>query len=677
MFEKVRWSPDSRFFTFGQDSENQQSRIILYSVETGVLTPLTTDRYGNASAAWSADGKWIYFLSDRALKSVVRAPWGSRQPDPYFDRAFKIYQLALTKGLRSPFEPADELHPDKPEEPKNPEEPRKADTAAKPADVPKVAVDLDGIAARIQEVPVPPGNYEDLTVAGKRLCWINRDPEMPDKTALQCLDIANKGDKPETLMEGVADFEISADGKKMLVHKQNAELKQNDLWIFDSSVKESALKDPKTLSDAHVELKDWTFSVIPADEFHEALLDAWRLHRDYFYDPHMHGINWTAMRDKYTELTGRVHEREELNDLIAQMVSELSLLHTFVRGGDVRRGADQIQPASLGARLKRENGAGGYVVAHIYQSDPDRPDKLGPLSRPGVDIAEGDAILAINGRDLAGAGLTATDPGEALRNQAGKQVLLRVRPKGKTETREVIVKPISMQDETDLRYREWEYTRRLRVEQASGGKIGYVHLRAMGANDINQWVEEYTPVFTRDGLIIDVRHNGGGNIDSWILGKLERKVWMYWKPREGEPSWNMQQAFRGHMVVLCDEWTGSDGEAFTEGFRRLGLGKVIGTRTWGGEVWLSFSNFLADRGIASTGEIGVYSPERTWLIEGHGVDPDIVVDNLPHATAGGKDAQLDAAIQHLDRLIREQPRPVPAPPEYPNKSVSKSAVSSN
>jgi len=534
--------------------------------------------------------------------------------------------------------------------------------------VPKVEIDLDGIAARLQEVPVPPGNYVSLSIAGKRLCWINRDPETPEKTALQCLDIANKGDKPETLMEGVTDYEISADGKKMLVHKQNAELKRNDLWVLDSAVKETAMKDPKTLSDGHVELKDWRFSVIPSDEYREALLDAWRLHRDYFYDPKMHGVNWTAMRDKYTEIAGRVHEREELNDLIAQMVGELSLLHTFVRGGDVRRGADQIQPASLGARLTRDT-TGGYVVAHIYQSDPDRPDKLGPLSRPGVDIAEGDTILAINGQELAGTGRL--DPGEPLRNQAGKQVLLRMRPKGKTDPRDVIVKPISMQEDADLRYREWEYTRRLKVEQASGGKIGYVHLRAMGANDINQWVEEYTPVFTRDGLIIDVRHNGGGNIDSWILGKLMRKAWMYWQPRAGEPSWNMQQAFRGHMVVLCDEWTGSDGEAFTEGFRRLGLGKIIGTRTWGGEVWLTFSNFLADRGIASTGEIGVYSPERTWLIEGHGVDPDIVVDNPPHATATGKDAQLDAALQHLERLIREQPTPMPAAPDYPDKSTSK------
>jgi tricorn protease len=245
---------------------------------------------------------------------------------------------------------------------------------------------------------------------------------------------------------------------------------------------------------------------------------------------------------------------------------------------------------------------------------------------------------------------------------------VRLRPKGKTETRDAIVKPVSLQEESDLRYGEWEWTRHLSVEKASAGQIGYVHLRAMGVNDINQWVEEYYPVFDRQGLIIDVRHNNGGNIDSWILGKLLRKAWMYWQSRLGQPNWNMQYAFRGHLVVLCDERTASDGEAFSEGFRRLGLGKLIGTRTWGGEIWLTSSNVLADRGIATAAEMGVYGPERQWLVEGHGVDPDLVVDNLPFATFNGKDAQLEAAIAHLQSLIKQKPVPVPQPPPYPDKS---------
>ena len=334
-------------------------------------------------------------------------------------------------------------------------------------------------------------------------------------------------------------------------------------------------------------------------------------------------------------------------------------------GGSARESEpDQVALAALGARLVRDAKAGGYLVEHIYRSDPDRPDRKSPLAQPGVDIADGDVLLAANGRDL----LSAADPAELLRNQAGKQVLMRVRPKDKTEARDVIVKPVTMQQEADLRYAEWEYTRRLAVDQASAGKIGYVHLPSMGASDISQWAEQYTPVFTREGLIIDVRHNRGGNIDSWILEKLMRKAWMYWQTRTGKPFWNMQQAFRGHMVVLCDEFTASDGEAFTEGFRRLGLGKVIGTRTWGGEIWLTSSNRLADRGIATAAEWGVFGSDRQWLIEGHGVDPDLVVDNLPHATFEGKDAQLEAAIEYLKTEIRNKPIEQPAPPKYPDKS---------
>ena len=277
-------------------------------------------------------------------------------------------------------------------------------------------------------------------------------------------------------------------------------------------------------------------------------------------------------------------------------------------------------------------------MRHVYQSDPDRPGPDSPLARPGVEIGEGDVLLAINGRDL----LSVNDPAELLRNQAGKQVLLRVRPKGKTEPRDVVVKPITMPEDADLRYSEWEYTRRLAVERLSGGKMGYVHLARHGDRRYQSVDGGVHPRVDARGLIVDVRHNRGGNIDSWILDRLMRKAWMFWQARGGRPYWNMQQAFRGHLVVLCDERTGSDGEAFVEGFRRLGLGKVIGTRTWGGEIWLSGGNVLADRGVATAAENGVFGPEGKWLIEGHGVDPDIVVDNLPHATFEGQDAQLEA-----------------------------------
>jgi tricorn protease len=276
----------------------------------------------------------------------------------------------------------------------------------------------------------------------------------------------------------------------------------------------------------------------------------------------------------------------------------------------------------------------------------------------------GDVIESIDGV----ATLSVPDPGALLRNRAGKQVRLKVKAKGGS-ARDLIVTPISSDDEDGLRYGDWELTRRKKVDEASKGRIGYVHLRAMGRDDIAQWHRDFYPVFDREGLIVDVRHNRGGNIDSWILGRLLRRPWFYWQPRVGQPYSNMQFAFRGHVVVLIDARTASDGEAFAEGFRRLGLGKLIGTRTWGGEIWLTSSNTLVDKGIVTAAEFGVYGPEGEWLIEGHGVDPDIVVENLPGETHAGRDAQLEAAIAHLEKLIRDEPRPVPKPPGYPDKSL--------
>lgn len=395
-------------------------------------------------------------------------------------------------------------------------------------------------------------------------------------------------------------------------------------------------------------------------------VEAWRLERDYFYDRGMNGIDWPAMRDKYLPLVSRVTSREELSDILGQMIGELSALHMFVRGGDMREGRTRIEPASLGATFARDARAGGFRIAHIYETDPDEPDARSPLAEPGLDVHEGDVITAINGVPA----LTLSDPGEALRDQAGKQVLLHVRAKDGDASRDVIVVPISERKDADLRYDEWEYTRRLAVEQKSHGAIGYLHLRAMSTNDIAQFVRDFYPVFNRGGLIIDVRNNSGGNIDSWIIERLMRKAWAYWQPRVGAPYWNMQRAFRGHIAVLQNERTSSDGEMFTEGIEKLGIGKVIGTRSWGGEIWLTSSNFLVDRGIATAAEMGVYGPQGHWLVEQHGVDPELVVDNLPHATFLGNDAQLDAAVDYLMREIKLHPVPVPEPPHYPDRSIA-------
>jgi tricorn protease len=505
-FDDLSWSPDSRWLAYVENADNMFSKIKVLNVETGAIEAITTDRYDSIRPVWSADGKWMYFLSDRMLKTTVNSPWGPRQPDPHFDRSVKIYQLALVPGLRSPFLPADELHPDKKDDDKK-DDTKKDDKspatgAAKEASAanadkkdegqddkkdekkpPEVKIDFKDLASRLTEVPAPAGNYASLQIAEKRLCWLAANEDAPPKRSLQCLDIANKGDEVETVLPDVRNFEISLNRKKMLVHKGD------EFYIFDSDVKASATGDAKTMAKASINISRWTFSTNPRAEFHGFFLDAWRMERDYFYDRHMNGVNWPAMRDRYLPLVDRVSDRDELNDVIAQMVSELSALHTFVQGGDERKPEDQVDLASLGARLRRDEKAGGYVVEHIYAHDPDLPDTAPPLARPDSLVHEGETIVSIDGQNL----LDVPDERVLLRGKAGTQVMLRVK-NAAGEPRDALVTPIKADDETNLRYAEWEYSRRLEVDKASAGKIGYVHLRAMGPNDINQWTRDYYPI---------------------------------------------------------------------------------------------------------------------------------------------------------------------------------------
>lgn len=627
------WSPDSKWIAFVQTANNTMAQIYLYSLDTNESFPITTDRANSRFPKWSPDGQFIYFLSDRSFTTLVRSPWGPRQPEPYFDASEKLYHIPLQKGIRSPFRPKDELMAKK----------AKADSTI------KVVIDRNNIIERIAEVPIKAGNYSRLAVTKKAIYLMNSGTGIHAKTHLSVVKITNEDPKLKTVVEDVRNFNLTGDGKKILLRKGS------NYYLIDAGTgKESDLSSHK------IDLSGWRFAITPKEDWKQIFTDAWRMERDYFYDKNMHGVNWKAMHDKYFPLVDRVTTRSELSDLIGRFVGELSALHTSVRGGDTRDDEQNISVASLGARFSRDENNGGFKIEHIYKADPDYPDEKSPLDDPYLDIRVGDIITSVDGK----AALSAIDIGALIRNKVGKQVRLSL-SRGAIK-KEVIVQPIS--NIYRLRYRDWEYSRRLEVEKKTNSKVGYVHLQAMGSRDLNQWYREFYPVFDRPGLIIDVRHNRGGNIESFILEKLLRKAWMYWKSRSGKPYWNMQYAFRGHIVVLVNENTASDGEAFADGFKKLNLGTTIGTRTWGGEIWLSSSNRLSDGGLARAPMMGVYGPNGDWLIEGHGFEPDITVDNLPHATFNGKDAQLEAAIKHLETLMLKDPRTVPPVPAYPDKS---------
>jgi tricorn protease len=372
----------------------------------------------------------------------------------------------------------------------------------------------------------------------------------------------------------------------------------------------------------------------------------------------MHGADWTKIRAKFAPLVDRVTDRDELNDLLAQMLAELGTMHSQIATGDLRTAQDSGQPGFLGATFAREPG--GARIAHIYRTDPELPNDRSPLARPGVDAREGDLITAVNGTPLT----AVDDIAQLLVDRAGQQVLLTLarsdpaaKDKGPKEIR-TVVSAVDARHNAGLRYSDWEESRRTLVQNAGDGRIGYLHLRAMSKDDIATFAREFYAQVDREGLIIDVRRNNGGNIDSWVIEKLLRRAWAYWKPRYGEhhSRVNMQQTFRGHLVVLVDEDTYSDGETFAAGIKTLGLAPLVGMRTAGAGVWLSDSNRLADRGMARVAETPQFAVGTgEWLVENKGVEPDVTVENLPNATFKGEDAQLDAALKLLMEKMTTDP----------------------
>jgi len=628
------WSDDSSSLVFSLMAHNQYNQLHVWDRDSGEVQALTSDRYDSWAPQFSADGNWLYFLSERRLESIVRSPWGPRQPEPYLEKGTGVFMMPV-RAARSPFFPADELHQDN-DEPEAKKKKGKKKKAREP---------IAWQPQALQQVPVDSDDFSELLVAKDHL-YLIKSPLGDAGSSLHVLPIEPEPEL-DHLMDGVNGAALSGDRSKLL-------LSTNRLLVAPANGSKP--------EDAAVDLSSWRIRLDPVAERKQMLVDSWRLMREYFYDRNMHGTDWNEILERHLPLVERITDRDELSDLMHHMVGELSALHIFVRGGDVRRGDEWDSQGLLGGVFQPTDD--GFEVAHLYPHDPDLPNTAGPLQRPESMLQVGDVITHVNEQPVALLPVIEA----ALVGEAGDKVRLRVKREKKTF--DVLTVPLNPGEDQQLRYSAWELERRRQTERKGEGQLGYVHLRAMGGGDYSHWARDYYPVYDRAGLIIDVRHNRGGNIDSWIIEKLLRKAWFYWQGRSGEPTWNMQYAFRGHVVVLIDEHTASDGEAFAEGIKRLGIGHVIGTRTWGGEIWLSSSNRLVDNGIASAAEWGVYGPEGEWLIEGHGVEPDEVIDNLPVATAKGEDAQLDAAIRWLQKKIAEEPTDVPPPPGFPDKSGS-------
>jgi tricorn protease len=635
-FGNYHWSVDSQYLAIETALNNGfRSTIILYDLKTDRHQQLTTDKYDSFSPVFSPDGQWLYFLSKRAFHVQPSSPWEDRTPDPSFLNRTQIFAIALKADAQFPFQPANELL-----------EQRAQKSTVNPTDSQEKGalrqssaskVDWQGITKRLWQVPVDSGNYSHLTVANQGLLLLNQVQDEDCK--IQSILYSHRHVELKTLKDDVQDYALSQHRDHLLI------INDDGNYIVPAT---TYLPEDDDMGDYLVDTSQWHMVINPTDEWLEMFRNAWLMHRDIFYDPQMRGIDWNAVKKQVQPLVARVSDRYELTDLLGQMISPLNTLHSQVRSGDdTPEMIDVPESASLGAEFRQT--AEGVKIVRIYRSDPEVPALASPLAKPGVDVRNGDLLISINGHSVH----SVADVYRGLRDQVGKQVLLAVRRSG--QVHRTIVSPVKSKQNRAMRYRDWTEHNREQVVQQSHNQIGYIFLCAMDGEDFDTFVREFYANYRKQGLIIDVRNNLGGNVDSWIIDKLMRRAWMFWKPRQGRGYVNLQQTFRGHLVVIANQITYSDGETFTAGVKALGLAPVIGMRTFGAGVWLNDNTELADKGRTRVAQYPQYLMNGQWVVEQHGVSPTIEVDNLPHASYEGYDAQLQKAIAYLKRKIKMSP----------------------
>jgi len=461
---------------------------------------------------------------------------------------------------------------------------------------------------------------------------------------LKMYDLEEKEEKDLGYING---YEISADQKKMLV------LQDRSFAIIDLPRAQIKIEDKLDLSNMEMKLNR-------REEWNQIFNECWRQMKYFFYDPNMHGVDWEAIKLRYQPLAQAVNHRADLTYVIGEMVGELNIGHTYVGGGDVPK-LEKLKVGRLGAQFIRDPKTRFYKITEILKGQNWDKSLSSPLTEIGVNVKEGDYIIAINGKPTN----TMTDMYEALLNTVGKQVTLKVNTKPEEKgSREVVVVPI--ENEQSLHYYNWVQNNIEKVNKATDGKVGYIHVPDMGARGLNEFVKHFYPQLRKKALIIDVRSNGGGNVSAMLIERLKREIAMVGIARNTIPSPDPEALILGPKVCLIDEFSASDGDIFPYRFRKANLGKLIGKRTWGGVTGIRGSLPLVDGGFLMKPEFAIYSVDgKEWIIEGHGVEPDIYVDNDPAKEFAGIDEQLNKAIEVILEELKTKERELPSPP--PNK----------
>jgi tricorn protease len=674
------WSPDSRWLTYAKRGENRNGNIMIYDANDGTVHQVTSDFYDDARPVFDVEGKYLFFLSNRAFNPL----YGDLDWTFIYPLTTQIYAATLTEDLDSPLAPRsdeeevedddgdkeDEEEDDDGDEEKDEdsgdEEPNEEDSSNGEDDEDKksdkdkkdknevepVEIDFEGFEHRVVEMPMAAGNYGELrSVTGKLLFarYLPRGARKPGEPSGQLLYYDLKEREEKTVLNKIDGYEISADGKKIIYKSKGT------YGIVDVGANKK-VGDGKLASG---DLKAW---IDPQEEWRQIFVEAWRVQRDFFYDPNMHGVDWVAMRERYGNLLPYVVHREDLNYIIGEMFGELNASHAYVRGGDMDQ-PERLNVGLLGCDFELDSQDDAYRISRIYEGAGWNAEPRSPLRAPGVDVNEGDYLLAVNGRPLD----TSHDPWAAFQALAGETVTLAI---GSTpdinDANDFLVKPMS--NEFRLRNLAWIQSNRQKVAKATEGRVGYIYVPDTSYNGQNELVRQFGGQWTKDALIIDERFNSGGQIPDRFIELLNRPLYNFWARRDHRDWQTPFLSNTGPKVMIINGWAGSGGDAFPYYFREAELGPLVGTRTWGGLIGISGNPRPIDGGFISAPTFGFYEEDGQWGVEGYGVDPDYEVENAPHEMVAGRDPQLETAIAVVLRLLERNPPQRPKKPPYPDRS---------
>ncbi len=656
------WSPKGAYLAYTLNEQNSLPSVFVWTAADGKSTRVTDALFAESNPAFSPDGKFLYFLGAREWAPQISAI----EFNYAANRNVGIYALTLQKNGPSPFpvqndEAKASTDDAKNDDDKSKKESKKENDTEKKKENAVDTIDFEGLASRITRAPIDFDNIGSVSITGKFIVYsvsdafyYGRDGKF--KPQIHVYDIAKRKDK--TLVENVDNAALSDDGQKLLVQSDDS----FKVYDVDGDGKES-----KSVSTSGLALtRD------PRQEYAEIFREVWRRYRDYFYAANMNGYDWNALRAKYEPQIQYVGDRSDLNYLLGQLVGELNNSHSYVSGGDLKL-PKKPHVALLGARFELDKASGRYRVKSIMKGENDEDRYRSPLTEVGINVHEGDYILAINGQELG----ARDNPYRLLQTAPGQPIELRVNSKpGDAGARTVLVKPID--SEQDLKYFNWVEHNRRYVEEKTGGKVGYVYIPDMGGDGIREFIKWFYPQLRKQGLVVDVRDNGGGNVSSMIIERLSRKLLgLNYDRNSTETGTYPPQVFNGPMAALINETSASDGDIFSYMFKQAKLGPTIGKRTWGGVVGISDYGPLLDGGQVEVPEfVAIADLQGNFRVEGEGVKPDIEVENDVFSTIHGKDPQLDRGIDEVmksisanpPRLAPRQADPVKAPEDMRPKA---------